>query len=226
KSLTNKSNAKAVCKCCIDQVGELAIAQVIQVCFITNKAKLCRAHLANCEAFKTKYMNEEVTEILSQSVPEDFHKNDESLSEDEEETISKSSSSTKRQKNSISIKTKLSTKYQQSITSYYNGRPISHKDKAQFEHLLLRMIISNGLSFAYIENEDTRAVFEFVCPGITLPSRKTIGEQVLLNITTILHNNIIKLAQKDSDGVIATFDSWTNVKQENIWGVVLVTSEG
>lgn len=76
KSLTNKSNAKAVCKCCIDQVGGLATAQVTQGCFTTNKARLCHAHLANCEAFKAKYMNKEVAEILSRSVPEDFHKND------------------------------------------------------------------------------------------------------------------------------------------------------
>ncbi|CAG8612486.1 17636_t:CDS:2, partial [Cetraspora pellucida] len=118
--------------------------------FTTNKARLCCAHLANCEAFKVKYMNEKVAELLSQLVSEDFHKND-----DEEKTISESSSS----------------------TNYYNGHPMSHKDKAQFEHLLLQMIIFNRLSFAYIENEDTQAVFEFVYPKITLPSRKTIGEQ-------------------------------------------------
>jgi|SRR6185369_223242 len=75
KSDTNKSNAKAVCICCMQRVGGLAIAQVTSGCFTSNKARLCRNHLANCENFKLTYTNEEVERILSRSVPGDLKNN-------------------------------------------------------------------------------------------------------------------------------------------------------
>ena len=75
KNDNNKSNAKAVCICCSQKVvGGLAVAQVIPGCFTSNKARLCRNHLANCENFKASYSEEEVIEILSRPVPEDFLK--------------------------------------------------------------------------------------------------------------------------------------------------------
>ena len=52
KNDNNKSNAKAVCICCSQNVGGLAIAQVTPECFTSNKARLCRNHLANCETLK------------------------------------------------------------------------------------------------------------------------------------------------------------------------------
>ena len=71
KSDTNKSNAKAVCICCMQRVGGLAIAQVTSGCFTSNKARLCHNHLANCENFKSTY-TKEVEKFLSCSVPEDL----------------------------------------------------------------------------------------------------------------------------------------------------------
>ena len=41
-----------------------------------------------------------------------------------------------------------------------------------------------------------------------------------------MRENIIKTAKNDQDGVTATFDGWTNVKQEHIWGVVFLTTSG
>src|SRR5437763_1622013 len=52
KNDNNKSNAKAVCICCSQNIGGLAIAQVTTGCFTSNKARLCRNHLANCKNFK------------------------------------------------------------------------------------------------------------------------------------------------------------------------------
>jgi hypothetical protein len=74
KNDNNKSNAKAVCICCSEKVGGLAIAQVTPGCFTSNKARLCRNHLASCENFKASYSKEEINEILSRSIPEDLNK--------------------------------------------------------------------------------------------------------------------------------------------------------
>jgi hypothetical protein len=81
KNDNNKSNAKAVCICCSQNVGGLAIAQVTPGCFTSNKARLCRNHLVNCENFKISYSKEEITEILSRSVPEDSKKKSKNCNE-------------------------------------------------------------------------------------------------------------------------------------------------
>ena len=75
---SNKSNAKAVCIFCSSKNGGVHAAALIPGCFTTNKANLCRAHLANCTHFKDAYTSEEVEEILSQPVAEDKRKLNES----------------------------------------------------------------------------------------------------------------------------------------------------
>jgi len=105
-------------------------------------------------------------------------------------------------------------------------RPLSANDQLRFEQLLLRMIVSNALPFTFVENEDTIAMFEFLIPGLKLPKCKVIGSKVLMKSVQLLQENIIKTARSDTDGVTATFDGWTNVRQEHIWGVVFITTNG
>jgi hypothetical protein len=103
---------------------------------------------------------------------------------------------------------------------------MSSKDLPKFETLFLRMQVSNGLPFTFVENAETRALFNFIAPGLKLPSRKKLGGSILLNSSQNLQENIIKLVCADKDGVTATFDGWTNIKQEHLWGVVFITSQG
>jgi hypothetical protein len=46
---------------------------------------------------------------------------------------------------------------------------MSPNDQLHFEQLLLCLIISNGLPFTFVENEETIAIFQFIAPGIKLP---------------------------------------------------------
>lgn len=91
---------------------------------------------------------------------------------------------------------------------------------------MIKMCISNGLPFSFVENEETQAVFNFIAPGLKLPKRKKLGGKLLLKTSENFQENILKIAQSDENGLTATFDGWTNIKQENIWGVVLITSKG
>ena len=86
------------------------------------------------------------------------------------------------------------------------------------------MIISNNLPFTFVENKETIAIFEFISPGIQLPKRKAISGKILQKSSQTFQESIIKLAKQDQDGVTATFDGWSNVKQEHIWGVVFITT--
>ncbi|EXX60605.1 hypothetical protein RirG_178430 [Rhizophagus irregularis DAOM 197198w] len=77
--------------------------------------------------------------------------------------------------------------------------------------MLLRLVVSN----------ETIAIFQFLAPGVILSKRKAITKY-----SETLQKNIIKISKSDQDGVTATFDGWTNVKQEHIWGVVFLTTSG
>jgi hypothetical protein len=103
---------------------------------------------------------------------------------------------------------------------------MSAKDTPTFEALMVKMCVSNGLPFSFVENEETQAVFNFIAPGLKLPSRKKLGGKLLLNTSKTFQENVLKIAQSDENGLTATFDGWTNIKQENIWGVVFITSKG
>lgn len=103
---------------------------------------------------------------------------------------------------------------------------MSTNDVPRFERLFLRMTVSNGLPFSFVENEETKELFNFIAPGLVLPNRKAIGGRILMNTANTLQEDIIKLAVSDEDGVTAAFDGWTNVKMEQLWGVVFITSEG
>ncbi|CAG8637249.1 5218_t:CDS:2, partial [Diversispora eburnea] len=76
------------------------------------------------------------------------------------------------------------------------------------------------------ENKETVAIFEFISPGIQLPKCKAITGKILQKSSQIFQENIIKLVKQDQDGVTVTFDGWSNIKQEHIWGVVFITTSG
>jgi hypothetical protein len=88
------------------------------------------------------------------------------------------------------------------------------------------MLVSNGLAFTFFENQETKDVFTFIAPALKLPSRKAISDRILSKSTKVLTQSIIKIAQEDKIGVTAAFDGWTNVKQENLFGVIFITSNG
>jgi len=86
KNTINKGNAFAVCNSYINNCdGGLEEAKLRPECYTSNKAKLCRAHLAKCENFKKTFSEEEIKEILKLPVPED--KVDDIIEVDDDESI-------------------------------------------------------------------------------------------------------------------------------------------
>lgn len=139
------------------------------LCFY--KAKLCHKHLQNCENFKVDYNEDEVLEILLWSVPEDAKKKGKKAVE-----VAKVSTKSKNEISNMSI-TKLSTSIstetasqikKQTILSHYVLHSLSDNDKSHFENLILQMIVSNGLSFNFMENQETWDVFNYIMPTLKL----------------------------------------------------------
>ena len=96
----------------------------------------------------------------------------------------------------------------------------------KFEQLLIRMTVSNGFSFQWINNPETKELFSWLNPTIQLPDRRTLGGRILNEAANELRNELEMIAKKDELGVSVIFDGWTNVRKQKILGTILVTSSG
>ncbi|RGB25382.1 hypothetical protein C1646_771816 [Rhizophagus diaphanus] len=172
-TISHLGNAFAVCNSCINNCdGELEEAKLRPECYTSNKARLCHAHLA-------KY---KINDIIEVDDDDEFIQNLAKLRRISTSTVSSFNSIDSQQK---------------SLTSY-NHRQMSTNDVLRFEQLFIRMTVSNGLPFFFVENEETKALFKFIAPGLS----------------------------NDKDGITAAFNGWTNVKMEQLWDVVFITSKG
>ncbi|CAG8483082.1 17209_t:CDS:2, partial [Racocetra persica] len=93
---------------------------------------------------------------------------------------------------------------------------ISSKDIPYLENLVLRICISNGLPFSFIENEETKTLFDFIMPGLKLPDHKKLGRQILNEASKNLQDEILKIMQNDINSITTVFDGWINMKYEHI----------
>src|SRR4051794_24995178 len=106
------------------------------------------------------------------------------------------------------------------------SRPLSTQDVPHFYQLFFNMVVSNGLPFSFAENPETRELFKFYIPAVTLPSAKALSGSILKSASKELVKKNTAVAQKDLNGVTAAFDGWTNVRSKHLFGVVFITSEG
>ena len=85
--------------------------------------------------------------------------------------------------------------------------------------------------FIVVENTTFRRLLEFLQPNLNvdgksyIPSRKSLSGKILNEAAQQAMLTTQSIAS-NQNGVTLTFDSWTNVKKENILGVVLMTHRG
>ncbi|CAJ0892843.1 5958_t:CDS:2, partial [Entrophospora sp. SA101] len=99
-------------------------------------------------------------------------------------------------------------------------------EESILEDHLLRITVSNGLAFRWIESEEVKSLFRWLNPNIRLPNRKALSGRIL-NDASLKHNSWIKEQASNSEyGVTVALDGWLNVVNEKILGVILITNEG
>lgn len=108
----------------------------------------------------------------------------------------------------------------------YIVRPLSKEDKKRFYTLLIQLTVSCGWALNWVNNPEARELFEFLNPFLILPDRKTLGGDILNNAVSEVNETMEVALKEDPIGVTLTFDGWTNVKNEKLLGVVIMTSEG
>ena len=63
----------------------------------------------------------------------------------------------------------------------YIGRKLYPNEMNTFYKLLLRMTVSNGWAFQWVENQEIIEFFNFISPLLQLPNRKTLANEILKN---------------------------------------------
>ena len=128
--------------------------------------------------------------------------------------------------NSKTVRTNTFALTKQTSLVNYISRPLSKQDELHFENLILYMMVSNSLPFSFMENKETQDLFNFIASALKLPGRRAISERILPKSANQLMESILQIASNDKIGVTAAFDGWTNIKQEHLFGVIFITSQG
>jgi len=63
---------------------------------------------------------------------------------------------------------------------------MSNNDVLKFERLFFKITVLNDLPFSFVENKETRDLFNFIAPSLNLPFRKKIGDSILFDTSQAL----------------------------------------
>ncbi|CAG8592318.1 14687_t:CDS:2, partial [Gigaspora rosea] len=96
----------------------------------------------------------------------------------------------------------------------------------KFERLVLRATILARFAFRWVENPEIRELFHFISPYLKLPDRKSLSNRILTKATDEVNTTIKELVHKDKIGITIAFDGWRNVMNQELMGMVFVTSSG
>ena len=79
---------------------------------------------------------------------------------------------------------------------------------------------------SWVNKPEAKELFNFLNPLIKLPDRCELGKKILTKAVEKADDAMNIALKEDPVGVTLTFDGWTNVKNEQLLGAVLITSEG
>ncbi|CAG8563065.1 3418_t:CDS:2, partial [Racocetra persica] len=105
------------------------------------------------------------------------------------------------------------------VLSQYIGHPLNASEVFKFERLVLQATIS-------AENPEVKELFHFISPYLKLPNQRSLSNCILMNATNKVQTTIKELVCKDKIGNMIAFDGWRNIVNEELMGVVFITSSG
>ncbi|KAF0433251.1 hypothetical protein F8M41_005105 [Gigaspora margarita] len=158
----SKSNIKVYCKACVEVLDE---NEVKKNCF-PNKTDRIIQHLKKCVHFADKTLPEEKEEISA--LPNNKGTSNEKRPASPYDIVSNSSKSSSARKVIV-----RSSSY--GPLDNYTVRLLSQQDEEKVEILLLRLMISCGIPFHWINNPETKELFQFLNPLLKLPDRRVLS---------------------------------------------------
>jgi hypothetical protein len=106
------------------------------------------------------------------------------------------------------------------------ARTLSNSDKKKFHHHLLQVTISCGFPLSWVNNPEVIELFRFLNPQIKLPNRKTLSTEILSDVVKDFDAMMLEKLVLDRVGITLSFDGWTNVREQELMGTVLMSSDG
>ncbi|CAH1107397.1 unnamed protein product [Psylliodes chrysocephalus] len=99
-----------------------------------------------------------------------------------------------------------------------NVKPVSINRSKQFDEQLLRMIVKEYHPFSIVEDNEFKKFINMLCPGYSLPSRKTVTDTLMPKMYNKIRDTL-KHRISHAYAVCITTDSWTSLKNENFTAI-------
>ena len=82
------------------------------------------------------------------------------------------------------------------------------------------------MSLHWVNNPEAEELFNFLNPFLKLPDRHVLSDRILKEAVNESDKAMLKALQEDQIGITLTFDGWTNVRNEQLLGIVILISKG
>ncbi|GBC06609.1 hypothetical protein RclHR1_06960007 [Rhizophagus clarus] len=86
--------------------------------------------------------------------------------------------------------------------------------------------IVRSLTLHWVNNPEAKKLFEFLNPFLKLPDHHTLGGEILQDAMSERDKAMQIALKEDPIGMTLTFNGWTNVKNEQLLGIVIILLEG
>ncbi|RHZ86270.1 hypothetical protein Glove_52g163 [Diversispora epigaea] len=249
---SGSSNKLCYCKACYNKYGE----NDPELKAIVDKTDRILSHFRNCSNFDEAYNQEEKKIIFSlaskkkinlgkrsvnnlsnnNNQPAKIQRNTSFSSQASSSSAQASSSSAQASSSSaqaslFSAQASSSSTQALSLLNYgpldnFITRPLSSIDRKKFNLLILRVTISCGFALSWVNNPEVIELFKFLNPLIKLPDRKTLSDKILHEAVTDLNNTMIEKLESDRIGITLSFDGWINVREQELMGTIIMSSDG
>ncbi|RHZ86780.1 hypothetical protein Glove_46g127 [Diversispora epigaea] len=221
---SGSSNKLCYCKACYDKYSE----NNPELKAIVDKTNRILSHFRNCRNFDEAYELEEKETILSLA-----SKKKTNLGKRSANNLSNNSNQPAKIQRNISFSSQASSSSAQTLSLSNYGpldnfitRLLSNIDRKKFNLLILRVTISCGFALSWVNNPEVIELFKFLNLLIKLPNRKTLSDKILHEAVTDLNNTMIEKLESDRIGITLSFDGWINVREQELMGTIIMSSDG
>ncbi|CAB5135680.1 unnamed protein product [Rhizophagus irregularis] len=219
KPIFRDKDRQCICNCCAEVLKDNAKP-------IVNRKERIKKHLTNCKYFWDKYKGE-AEEILGNcDVDEEMPPSKHIRIDDDSASIS--SFRTNSTFSSFNLSRRSSESYYQSSISKFAVRDLNKSEIPKFHDLLIRMTVSNGWSFQWVNNPSTHAFFHWLNPKLKLPDRKQLAgpilDQAIKGIEQLRKEKLNQVHEQA--GITLSFDGWKNIVNQELLGIMIILPSG
>ncbi|CAG8642578.1 25102_t:CDS:2 [Cetraspora pellucida] len=102
---------------------------------------------------------------------------------------------------------------------------LSHvSEQYEFNHLLLHLIIQNGLAFRFTECNTLRKLVDFFNPTVKILCRNTLSTKILIEYADKLEQKKVFALLKSQEPVTIMFNGWKNECCQEILGAFILSA--